>query len=115
MLKVIRTNFDRREQRRDRRYAVPPIVVTIGQSEYTTLDWSLGGFLLSTGLDFIIGEQIEGELRFASQVEGFPFTAEAVRRDDEPRATAFRFVERTDAMVTALDRAIVGRLTRRPS
>ncbi|MBV9523591.1 MAG: hypothetical protein JO010_12395, partial [Alphaproteobacteria bacterium] len=46
-MKVIRTSFDRREERRDRRYPLPPLLVELGGVEHATVNWSLGGFLVS--------------------------------------------------------------------
>ena len=35
-MRIARTNFDRQEARRDRRYALPPLTVVIGGREFAT-------------------------------------------------------------------------------
>lgn len=113
MLKTVRTNFDRHEMRRDRRYVTPELTVTIAQTDYTALDWSLGGFRLVDGPDVGIGGKIKGTLRIAGAKGLYAFSAEAVRHDGDAKALAFHFVDRSDALVTVLDRAIAGRLMRK--
>jgi hypothetical protein len=111
MLKTIRSNFDRNEARRDRRYPLPPITVTLPSGAYATSNWSLGGFLLPPGLNLALGLSVSGN---ATMPDGNPthgFTAEVVRCDAD--GTGFRFVEPSDELVGALDRAISHRLFRK--
>jgi len=109
MGKLIRTNFDRRELRRDRRYALPAITVTIAEKQYAVLDWSLGGFQ-PEGLDVQIGQQVTGAVTIAGHDQSYPFTAEAVHRDGQKEGLGFRFVDRSQSLINALDRALVARL-----
>jgi hypothetical protein len=111
MLKTIRINFDRHEARRDRRYALPPISVTLTSGAYATSNWSLGGFLLPSGLDLALGASVAGKLTLPDGSTTHEFAAEVVRRDAD--GTGFRFVEPSDALVGALDRAIANRLFRK--
>jgi hypothetical protein len=108
MFRTIRTNFDRRETRRDRRYPLPSMSVTFDEGTYETLNWSLGGFLLSGGPSAEVGTILSGALHVAGT--DFPITAEVVRRDDEERAVAFHFIEPSSRMVSALDRIVAERM-----
>ncbi|HUK60390.1 MAG TPA: PilZ domain-containing protein [Stellaceae bacterium] len=101
--------------RRDRRYAVPAVAVTLGGTQYRARNWSLGGLLLEAGPAVAIGGQVTGELRVADRGEGFPITAEAVRCDKREGLLACRFVEPSSAMVGALDSAVAARFLRRPN
>ena len=109
MGKLIRTNFDRREQRRDRRCALPAITVTIGKKQYAVVDWSLGGFQ-PEGLDVQIGQHVTGAVTIAGHDQSYEFTAEAVHRDGRKEGLGFRFVDRSQSLINALDRAFVARL-----
>jgi hypothetical protein len=118
MLKTIRINFDRHEARRDRRYALPPIMVALDTGSYATNNWSLGGFLLPPpdldlvpNLDLPVGASVAGQVTLPDGSTPHAFRAEVVRRDAD--GTGFRFVEPLDALVGALDRAIAHRLFRK--
>ncbi len=110
MSKVIRTNFDRRELRRDRRYVSPPLTVTIAATDYVTRDWSLGGFQALTAAKVAVGNQVCGLVRVSGSQVAHAFTAQAVRCDRARDIVAFRFVEQSPALVKALDRAVINRL-----
>jgi len=109
MRKLIRTNFDRHEQRRDRRYASPAITVTIGGERYAVVDWSLGGFQPAGGPKVAIGREVNGVVTIAGNEQSFEFTAEAVHRDGR-NGLGFRFVDRSQSLINALDRALIARL-----
>ena len=116
MLKTIRINFDRHEARRDRRYALPPISVTLAASgSYATSNWSLGGFLLppnlEPALDLALGAPVSGQVTLPDGGATLAFSAEVVRCDAD--GTGFRFVEPSDELVGARDRAIAHRLFRK--
>ena len=110
MLKTIRTNFDREESRRDRRYPLPPITVSLAGLDYITANWSLGGFLLGYGPQFLPGETVAGLVRFADGSEQ-SFTANAVRSDAD--GTGYQFTDPSMDLSGALDRAASGRMRRR--
>jgi len=109
MRKLIRTNFDRNEQRRDRRYARPELSVTIGGARYAVLDWSLGGFQPQGGPKIAVGQQVTGAVTIVGHDQTLPFTAEAVHRNGR-NGFGFRFVGRSQSLINALDRALIMRL-----
>ena len=111
MTKLLRTNFDRHERRRDRRYVSPGITVTLRGAEYAVANWSLGGFLAADGAHRAPGTQVAGEVRIAGKPGAYPFTAQAVRADG--RAAGYCFTARSGLLVGALDRALSRRLARR--
>jgi len=111
MLKLLRTNFDRSEQRRDRRYLAPGMTVVMRGAEYATRDWSLGGFQCIGGPEVSVGTQIAGEVRIAGRPGTCPFAAQAVRGGNGD-SVAFRFTHST-MLITMLDRALSNRLARR--
>jgi hypothetical protein len=108
LMKTVRTNFDRDETRRDRRYLLP-VVVTLDGVEYAAANWSLGGFLIEGSL--FAANRFEGTLTIPAQGASFDFTAEVVRRS--PEGTGFRFIERSPELFGALDRLIGQRLAGR--
>lgn len=114
MRKLIRTNFDRQEHRRDKRTVSPAITVTIGTERYAVVDWSLGGFKPVDGPKIPLGQQVTGSVTITGRDESYPFTAEAVHFEGTT-GQGFRFVERSQSLINALDRALVARLMgRRP-
>lgn len=116
MLRTIRTNFDRREMRRDRRYPLPPMLVRFAHGEYETVNWSLSGFLLGGGPPIEIGRQLAATIRVSASEQLFSVTAEAVRHDPDVEGVAFRFVEPPEEFVGVLDHAIAARMFgRRPT
>ena len=46
MLRTTSISLTYKEMRRDRRYALPPVAVTLGDTQYPARNWSLGGLLL---------------------------------------------------------------------
>lgn len=110
MLRTIRTNFDRREMRRDRRYPLPPMLVRFAQDEYETVNWSLSGFLLGGGPAVEIGRRLAATIRITNSEKRFNVTAEAVRHDPDAEGVAFRFVEPPEDLVDVLDHAIAARM-----
>lgn len=111
MSKLLRTNFDRHERRRDRRYVSPGITVTIQGAEYAAQNWSLGGFLPMNGPATDIGPQVTGEVRIAGKPGAYPFTARVVHERGRP--PAYCFTARSGNLVGALDRALSRRLAGR--
>lgn len=111
MLKTLRINFDRHESRRDRRYPLPPITLTLASGAYTTSNWSLGGFLLPPGIEAVLGAAVSGMATMPDGGTTHAFSAEVVRREAD--GTGFRFIAPSDELVGALDRAIANRLFRK--
>jgi hypothetical protein len=114
-MRIARTNFDRQESRRDRRYALPPLTVVIGDQDYATDNWSLGGFQLTASLPLAVGDVVTGSLRL-SEGDAFAFAATVVRKDEPAGTLGFRFQDLSPLAVTMLDRALARRLgpRRRP-
>jgi hypothetical protein len=114
-MKTVRVSYDRHEGRRDRRYPLPPLTVVIALGQYTTVNWSLGGFLLAGYADrALAGQRLSGKLQVSDRIEPVEFSAVVVRVDEpEPGNLAVRFVDLDDRTVTLLDRAIARRLFRR--
>jgi len=112
MGKLIRTNFDRHEMRRDRRYCSPAITVRVAGIDHPVRDWSLTGFRPACGMRVERGGRIAGALRIAASGAVHPFAAEAVRGDAQG-VTAFRFVECSGSLARALERAVVARMAGR--
>jgi hypothetical protein len=81
------------ERRESVRHESPTLVVVLGKQEFTTADWSLGGFRIAGvaenvfgGIEPTAGTAIKGTLRFGPRDEG-EFAAEIVRlADGELRA-----------------------------
>jgi hypothetical protein len=111
-MRIARTNFDRQEQRRDRRYALPPLTIVIGGEKYASDNWSLGGFQITGDLPVVLGAMVTGSLHIDGS-DGFDFTAELVRKEAETGSLGFRFHELTPLAITRLDRALARRLVSR--
>jgi hypothetical protein len=111
-MRIARTNFDREESRRDRRYAMPSLLVEIGGQEYVSDNWSLGGFLLSGKLPFAIGSVVSGTLHVDSS-GGAVFAAKVARKDERTGTTGFHFRDMAGEVMSKLDRALARRLVSR--
>ena len=111
-MRIARTNFDRQEHRRDRRYAQPTLTVVIGQEQYESDNWSLGGFQLTADLPLELGAIVKGTIRIAGS-DGFDFSAELVRKDAAAGNIGFHFQELSPVAMTKLDRALARRLVSR--
>ena len=111
MLRTIRTNFDRDESRRDRRYPLPPVKVSLADRAYETVNWSLGGFLLAAGPVLTVGAIVAGSLKLFDDRAPYDFIAEVVRCDDN--GVGFHFVEISSDLVGALDRVLANRMFRK--
>jgi hypothetical protein len=113
-MKTRRVSYFPQEDRRDRRYPLPALVVTIGAAEYSTVNWSLGGFLI-TGFDrkTVPGQSIAGILRAADRPDALAFTARVIRSGDPgPGHLAAKFEDLGDLGISLLERIITRRLFR---
>jgi len=110
-MRTIRTNFDRQEARRDRRYSLP-LLVTFGGAQYTSNNWSLGGFQVTSDHAFDIGAMVDGTLQIDGK-ESLAFSALLVRKDSESGTLGFQFKELGPGAVEKLDRALARRLVGR--
>jgi hypothetical protein len=113
-MRYIRTTYDRAEERRDRRYPLPPLAVKIDGAEYTTLNWSLGGFLLGNWTTPTKpAEVLNGTLQAEKDGPSFGFTVEVVRWSAEAASLAAKFVEIEPGAMDHLDRSLARRFARR--
>ena len=111
--RVVRTNFDRLEFRRDRRYPVPPLVVRIQGRDYTSVNWSLTGFRIDAGdLGLSAGDGIAGSLHMSDIDHTCPFTAEVIWTEREEGDVGAKFIEIAPDCVAALDRMLSHRMRR---
>jgi hypothetical protein len=113
-MRFVRTNFDRNEGRQDRRYPVPPLVVAIDGVEYRTLNWSLGGILLSGfNRPATPGQTITGTFCLVDGPETIDFTGTVIRADVPDRGNlAIHFDDLGERGLTILDRVIARRMFR---
>src|SRR5438105_403683 len=114
-MRTFRVSYDRHEGRRDRRYPLPPLTVLVADVEYSTVNWSLGGFLLGGYVGTAhIGQKLAGKLRVHDRADPVDFTAVVVRiAEPGPGNVAVQFTDLDDKTMTLLDRAIARRLFRR--
>ena len=113
-MKIVRTSYDRSEGRRDRRYPLPQLVVLIDGKEYTTINWSLGGFLIgSFAQRLAIGAPVVGRLRITGEKAPLRFSGSVVRIDEpDPGCLAVQFNELDEGGIEMLDRCIARRMFR---
>ena len=98
------------EKRRDVRRPRPTLVISMDGNTYPTMDWSLGGALLSYYYgQRALEEEIEGRVRLATGSDSYPFKGVVVRRDLRKGQMAFRFTELSNSAFTLLEEAIVRR------
>jgi hypothetical protein len=102
---VVKVSYVRLEERRDRRYSLPPLIVVIDDREWLTENWSLGGFLISKYEGKArSGHEVTGLVRVARDEPTFPFRAKVIRADEN--GLAVQFLTRGEALVAQLDRLI---------
>ncbi len=106
------------DRRRDRRVVMPPIQIEIAGVEYTTVDWSLGGFLAGSyegdlaegdGIRVTIIATIRGELR------RHVTDAEVIRDGKQDGYLAAKFDRLDEPAIETLERVIMERMHRRPA
>lgn len=81
-MQLARPWIDRRELRRDRRYLLPALNVTIGDLKYHAVNWSMGGLLID-GVCHDIGSRVRGSFGLSGSSEPMPFAATVVRIEPE--------------------------------
>lgn len=82
--------IDRSELRRDRRYLLPALDVTIGGGTYRAINWSMGGLLID-GVCHDIGSRVRGSYGLVGSCEVMPFAATVVRIDPRDGSCAICF------------------------
>ena len=78
------------ERRRDRRYGLPILEITIGDERFRVVNWSMRGALLY-GICELIGTRVRGEMGVPGSSEAVPFAATVVRTDLETGNSAICF------------------------
>ncbi len=111
-MKVVKTSYDRRDERRDRRYPLPALDVLIGGTGYSTVNWSLGGCLIgSFSGEAVPGGTITGTLRAAGSDTILRFTGMVVRVGTPPDGLlAIQFTDLGEDGIEILDRYIARRM-----
>jgi len=111
--RVVGVDFPNR--RRDRRNAIPPIQLELDGEVYTTVDWSLGGFLIAPyrgrarpGMQFPVVIVI----RIGDRVYRHRAEAEVVRAPAVRKQVAARFTRLEPDAVDTMEGLITGRLRR---
>jgi predicted component of type VI protein secretion system len=112
-MKIVGTQVSNR--RRDRRVSTVPIAIELEGKVYTSLDWSLGGFLIEgydgkrrPGQEVTVGIQVvagETELNHVAR-------AEIVRVDLGTNQLAANFTALDNATLNTLEGWLTGRLRR---
>jgi hypothetical protein len=113
-MRTTRVSYDRPDVRRDKRYPLPTLVITIDGELYETVNWSLGGFLV-TGFARHLepGASITGSFRLADQPISVDFVAEVVRVDGPARDhLGAKFTDLGEHGMSVLERIITRRLFR---
>lgn len=111
--RIVRTNFDREESRRDRRQSVPPNFLRIAARESPAVNWSPGGFQIDPGdLGLAAGDGVAGTLRIAERDEDYDFDAQIAWTAPAHGKAGARFTTLAAGALDALDRALAHRLNR---
>jgi len=107
MPKTTRISVDYREFRRDRRYPMPPVVVRIGDRDYPTANWSLGGIQIATGeMSLALGDGVAGTLLMPQTGQSLEFSADVIWTDAEQGTVGVKFTTLPHNAVEILDRYI---------
>lgn len=78
------------ERRRERRYALPMLEISIGDERFRAVNWSMRGALLY-GICEVIGARVRGEMGVPGSSEAIPFAATVVRADLDSGNSAICF------------------------
>ena len=98
------------ERRRDKRLSMPPLSVSFDGGSYGTVDWSLGGVLVSDYYGPAApGDEVEGTVQILADATRHPFKAVVVRRDSAAGELALNFIELSDSAFSLLESALMGR------
>jgi hypothetical protein len=78
------------ERRRERRYVLPALEVSIGDERFRAVNWSMRGALIY-GLCDHVGARVRGEIGVPGSSEAMPFAATVVRADFDSGSSAVCF------------------------
>ena len=91
------------ERRREQRFRSQQVRLSFLGGDYTALNWSRGGFLVSDRIPHLpIGTVVEGLLQVPGSEGRYCFAAELCRREPRVSEIAFRFVSPSPALMAAL-------------
>jgi len=98
------------ERRRDKRKLTPPLSVSLEGGSYASVDWSLGGVLVSDYYGPAApGDEVEGRVQILTDPASHAFKAVVVRRNSEAGELALNFTELSDSAFSMLESALLGR------
>ena len=97
------------EKRHDRRQPSPTLEVLLEGDRYQTVDWSLGGVLLSNYFGPLgPGDPVSGNLQVFTDPRSHPFKAVVVRRDSATGQLALNFTEISNDVFSLLESVKMG-------
>jgi hypothetical protein len=108
-MRILRTNFDRAEMRREHRHPLPVFEVTIDGERFRSLNWSLGGVLVE-GFYRREGSRVNGAIGLPGTRAVMLFSAAVVRADFDAAQCALQFDKLGETGVDFLDRAVARHL-----
>ena len=98
------------ERRRDKRKLAPPLSVSFDGRSYPSVDWSLGGVLVSDYYGPAApGDEVEGQVQILTDPTSHAFKAVVVRRDSGSGELALNFTDLSDSAFSVLESALMGR------
>jgi hypothetical protein len=113
--RLVQTYVTLREARRDRRYPLPELTVTIGETSYPSGNWSHGGVLI-TAFDGAVeqAQSVAGKVRIGTEDAAYPFQGRVVRFDRATGELALHFENLDSATFDALERGLRRRARPKP-
>jgi len=106
------------DRRRDRRVMMPPIQIEIAGEAFTTVDWSLGGFLAGPYAGKLKkGESVRVTIiaTIRGELHRHPADAEVIRDGRKDGYLAAKFDQLDGTAIDTLERVIMERMRRRPA
>lgn len=100
------------ENRKDKRLPLPVFLVQIEDRQYQSINWSLGGFLL-TPLDFpyFVGQDVVLTIFNKEKTSEIEVTAEILRTNEETNNFAVKFTEMNQRLYRFLENAFKSRFS----
>ena len=98
------------ERRRDKRKLTPTLSVSLDGGCYPSVDWSLGGVLVSDYYGPAApGDEVEGRLQILTDATSHAFKAVVVRRNSGSGELALNFTDLSDSAFSMLESTLMGR------
>ncbi len=99
-----------RDRRIDERLPSLALKISLDGDQYRTVDWSLSGVLV---VDYYgargPGDEVEGSVQIATDMNGYPFKAVVVRRDSTVGQLALSFTDLGPHAFSILEAFMLGR------